>query len=250
MSKYTAIIVEPRKHKALELVLTNFLTYLNNDWSIIIYHGLDNINYINDIINKNLTNYKNRITLKNLNVKNLTITDYNNLMTNRDFVSGIPTEIFLIFQTDTIICEQTKDLLYNFIEYDYVGAPWLDSDIGGNGGLSLRRKSKMLEIIDKCKYNGMNEDQYFSWGCEGVIINMPSKNKAKEFSIETIYNEKSFGIHKAWGYLTNNINEQCKNYSKLVELNIEKYMNINYTDNRLEIYLLIISICIIMYNIV
>jgi hypothetical protein len=179
--KYTAVIVEPREHKALELVLTNFLTNLNDDWSIIIYHGIDNIDYINDIINKNLTNYKNRITTKNLNVNNLTITDYNNLMTNRDFVAGIPTEIFLIFQTDTIICEQTKNLLYDFIEYDYVGAPWLDSDIGGNGGLSLRRKSKMLEILDKCKYNGMNEDQYFSWGCKDVIINMPSKNKAKEF---------------------------------------------------------------------
>ena len=32
MSKYTAIIVEPRKHKALELVLTNFLKNLNDYW--------------------------------------------------------------------------------------------------------------------------------------------------------------------------------------------------------------------------
>ena len=31
-NKYTAIIVEPRKHIALEFVLNNFLENLNNDW--------------------------------------------------------------------------------------------------------------------------------------------------------------------------------------------------------------------------
>jgi len=171
-------------------------------------------------------------------------------MVNKNFINEIPTEVFLIFQTDTIICEETKELIYDFMEYDYVGAPWKDNDIGGNGGLSLRRKTKMLEILDKCKYNGINEDEYFSWGCEGVFINMPSKNDAKNFSIETIYNEKSFGIHKAWGYLKDNIYKQCKNYDKLVKLNIENFANIVYIkENKQDIYLLIITICIIMYNI-
>ena len=83
---YTAIIVEPRKHKALEYVLNNFLENLSNEWNIIIFHGNLNIDYINDIINHNLIKYKNRISLINLNVDNLTINQYNELfITNLDF---------------------------------------------------------------------------------------------------------------------------------------------------------------------
>ena len=50
IEKYTAIIVEPRKHKALELVLTNFLENLDDRWNFIIFHGLENEIYIKNII--------------------------------------------------------------------------------------------------------------------------------------------------------------------------------------------------------
>ena len=237
-SKYTAIIIEPRKHRALEFVLDNFLENLNNDWNIIIYHGTNNIEYLQNIINTKLEKYKNRITTRNLNVANLSINNYNDILTNKDFINSIPTEIFLIFQTDTMICEQHKDLINNFLNYDYVGAPWvhdyLDSynniDIKksassssskyvGNGGLSLRRKSKMIEIIEKCKYLNINEDIYFSYGCNGVDINKPLIDDAKNFSIEAVYNNKSFGVHKAWNYVKLS-DSQCKNYNELVKLNI------------------------------
>jgi hypothetical protein len=66
-------------------------------------------------------------------VNNLTIDDYNDLMMNIDFVSSIPTETFLIFQTDTMICESHKDLIYNFMKYDYVGAPWRLDNTNING---------------------------------------------------------------------------------------------------------------------
>jgi hypothetical protein len=224
VTKYTAIIVEPRKHAALEFVLNNFLTNLNNDWSIVIYHGLNNKEYINDILDNKLSRFKYRVTLKNLNVNNLTIDEYNNLMTNKDFINNIPTETFLIFQTDTMICESSKDLINNFIDYDYVGSPWHYHGVG-NGGLSLRKKSKMLEILDKCKVNYSMEDEYFSNGCDNVIINKPSFKEAKKFGIEHVYNNESFGIHKAWEYQDNEkINNQCKNYNELVKLN-------NYTEN-------------------
>ena len=38
-----------------------------------------------------------------------------------------------------------------------------------HGGLSLRRKSKMLEIIDNCPYkNNINEDLYFTQECPEI----------------------------------------------------------------------------------
>jgi DNA repair ATPase RecN len=44
--KYTAIIVEPRKHKALEFVLNNFKENLNDDWIFVILCSNFNKDYV------------------------------------------------------------------------------------------------------------------------------------------------------------------------------------------------------------
>ena len=222
-TSYTAIIIEPREHKALSYVLQNFLKNLSNDWNIIIMHGNKNIDFINNIINKDLNNYKDRITLINLNVDNLTIEEYNKLLTSRKFYKNIPSEVFLIFQTDTIICDENKDLINNFIKYDYVGAPWIDytGNGVGNGGLSLRRKSKMLEILSKYKRYDENEDMFFS-NAKINNYNIPKVEEAKYFSVESVYNKDSFGIHKPWLYLNENELKNkitnCNSLKKLLEL--------------------------------
>lgn len=201
--KYTAIIVEPREHKALSFVLNNYLENLSDEWGIVICHGTKNIEYINNIINNDLSKYRDRIRLANLQVDNLNTDQLNKLLTSEKFYEYIPTEIFLFFQTDSMICPQFKDLLSDFLEYDYVGAPWEDNLVKGNvgnGGLSIRRKSKMIEIIKNCKYNGKNEDLFFSKSCNQVSINKPDAAKAGKFSNEITYNKESFGIHKFWNY--------------------------------------------------
>ena len=197
---YTAIIIEPRKHKALPFVLETFLNNLSKDWSFIIFHGTKNLEFIIDIINDKLTEHMHRIKLINLNVDNLTINDYNNLLKyDKNFYDCIPTEIFLIFQTDSIIFEKYNHFINNYLHYDYVGAPFFFNNNYnvGNGGLSLRKKSKMIEIMKKQGKNNYPEDVYFSC-CESVAIHKPSVNDAKFFSIEEIFNEMSFGCHQPW----------------------------------------------------
>jgi len=227
---YTAVIVEPREHPALELVLSNFTENLDNRWKFIFFHGTNNINYVMDIINNKLKDHKDRFTFINLNVANLNISDYNKLLYDKNFYSNIPTEMFLIFQVDTLICKKYKDNIYKFMKYDYVGAPWkqalfnhenyIENSVG-NGGLSLRRKSKMLELLDNCHIDyTLNEDIFFSkvlYSCS-TEISKPNLEEAKEFSIETIYNNKSFGVHKPWLYIDHDICF-CEDYNKLVELN-------------------------------
>jgi hypothetical protein len=197
---YTAIIIEPRQHKALPFVLENFLNNLSEDWSFIIFHGTTNLNFIIDIINDKLSSHLHRIKLINLNVKNLTINAYNNLLKyNKSFYDYIPTETFLIFQTDSIIFKQYKHFINNYLTYDYAGAPFYFNKYKsvGNGGLSLRKKSKMIEIMSKEGKNNHPEDVYFSC-CESVPIHKPSINDAMLFSVEEIFSEMSFGCHKPW----------------------------------------------------
>ena len=112
-----------------------------------------------------------RIKLINLGIDNLTLNDYNNLLKSSKFYNFIPTETFMIFQTDSMILPKYKHYINYFLNYDYVGAPW-NNKLVGNGGLSIRKKSKMLEIINienkkkrfylMDKNKNINEDGFFS----------------------------------------------------------------------------------------
>lgn len=223
-STYTAIIIEPRKHKALEFVLKNILENLNNDWNVIVFHGNLNKEYIKNILNTTLNKYKDRITLKSLKKDNLSIEKYNTLLTTPSFYDNIPTELFLLFQTDSMINPRNKENINNFLKYDYVGAPWNDISTGvGNGGFSLRRKSKMLEIIKHCLPLNGPEDLFFAQtykaNCPNMSLNVPSEKEAEEFSSEQIWNPKSFGIHSPWKYLDNEkILKDFPEISELMEL--------------------------------
>ena len=55
----------------------------------------------------------------------------------------------MVFQTDSVICDENSKLINDYMLYDYVGAPWKDAV--GNGGFSLRRKSKALEMMGESK---------------------------------------------------------------------------------------------------
>lgn len=59
-----------------------------------------------------------------------------------------PAEWLLVFQTDSVFCANSRLSLNDFLEYDWIGAPWRPSGRwGGNGGLSLRRVSTMIDVL-------------------------------------------------------------------------------------------------------
>ncbi|KAI0528111.1 hypothetical protein F5B22DRAFT_641084 [Xylaria bambusicola] len=59
-----------------------------------------------------------------------------------------PAEWLLVFQSDSILCANSRQNLNDFLEYDWVGAPWNPNGrFGGNGGLSLRRVSAIIEVL-------------------------------------------------------------------------------------------------------
>jgi hypothetical protein len=209
--KYTAIIVEPRKHKALEFVLNNACDCLSPEWKIILFHGKNNIEYATKIVERLNVIFNNRIFLINLNVDNLNQTTYSNLFINKNTIyDHITSDIFLIFQTDSVIIKQNAHLIHDYFNYDYVGSPWLITEYEptkicnyiGNGGFSLRNKNKMLEIIDKIPYNNHNnvhfEDLYFSTNYDNILVRKPSYETASKFCVGEVFNETPFSCHRYW----------------------------------------------------
>lgn len=210
--KYTAIIIEPRKHKALSFVLNNILDCLSNEWKIILYHGINNIEFCNDITNILNLSYRNRIKLVNLNIDNLNQKTYSKLLATESIIyDHIDTEYFLVFQTDSMMFKNNSHLLDLFLDkdYDYVGPPWLISDFEptrrrdfiGNGGFSLRKTKTMLKIIETYQWEEdmeFQEDLFFTNKYENIIINKPSYELAKMFCVDEVFSPVTMACHNNW----------------------------------------------------
>jgi hypothetical protein len=214
-SLYEAVFIEFRNFPHIEFIIRNAIIKLGSKWSHTVICG--NLNYM--LIKNICKTISSNINIIKINVNNMTQTEYSEFLTTRDFWNLLKGEKILIYQEDSIIF---KDNINQFLEYDFIGAPFLKSsndtpNCVGNGGLSLRTKSKMIEVIDKFSpieydYNTSTidymqyvnlefppEDVYFSKCMQeqsiGIVANW---DDAYNFSSETVLNENSFGGHKIW----------------------------------------------------
>lgn len=202
MGRHAAVIVEPRNHLALPLVIFQTASILGPEWPIYLFHGTNNLD-----LALSIQAIEPSLTLISLARANLSVSEYSQLLTDSSFWIRIPTDSHvLVFQTDSLLLRNSPHKIQDFLCWDYVGAPWrhLPQDIGGNGGLSLRRKSAMLAAISRLAGRGTDlpEDLRF---CR-VLRSMPKyrvapRSIARTFSVESIFYAHPFGIHKAYARL-------------------------------------------------
>lgn len=209
--KYTAMIIEPRRHRALHLVLKNALECLSQEWQIVVFHGLQNTKYVEDIVTPWETP---RILLVQLPVENLTPKTYSALMTNPngEIYKHIHTDYFLVFQTDSIMFKENAHLINRYIEQDidYVGAPWLQCNYPptmerhfiGNGGFSLRKRSSMLRIMEEDKWQESQElwqeDLFFTKSRPSYELKKPLYEDAMQFCVDEVFSPVTMACHQAW----------------------------------------------------
>ena len=217
-----AVIVEPRQHKALKFVIETALPHLPPDWPIQLFHGTQNEEYVRRELSALLESK--RILLHNMNVTNLTRTMYSQMFTSADFWEKCVGEHVLIFQTDSTFLPTSPHKLTDFLQWDYIGAPWYDKKVG-NGGFSLRKKSSSLAAVkamtesqkQSVKNNQMHEDGYFvNFFKHHPVYRLAPLGEAQKFSVEGMYYDKPLGVHQPWSYI-NWIGGQ--NYQKLVMSN-------------------------------
>jgi hypothetical protein len=131
------------------------------------------------------------------------IHDYNLFMTSKHFWESM-TDVVLIFQADSGLL---RNGIEDFLEWDYVGASWSWQEHGGNGGLSLRKRDAMLEIINKSPYNPSiygNEDVFYGNAMKQFGMNLAPREVCKNFSVEACFSLGSLGYHAIDKYLTPN----------------------------------------------
>ena len=191
---YAAVLIETRLLPNLKEIIDNHLNYLPADWQLMVFGSDANEAKIKEL-------YPSAVFLK-LETPINSANDVNGLMTSKQFWNSIPYDKVLIFQHDSMLLRHGIE---NYLDYDYVGATWCHINAkGGNGGLSLRTKQKMLDVIEKHPYNQHthgNEDLYFCNHLESIGGKIAPKNICTSFSVETTFNARPIGIHAVNKYL-------------------------------------------------
>lgn len=170
-----AVIVETREQVLLPVVLENVASVLN--WTIHLIYGDANAEFVVKLAVVRRLQAEGRLRL--LTVRNSMRSfdwawaawagargSYNCLLKSPAFWNCSAAEHILIFQSDSVLCNSSEQSIEDFLRYDYVGAVWPGGRVG-NGGLSLRRRSTMLDLAIKYQRHGKfpaNEDEFFSWG--------------------------------------------------------------------------------------
>lgn len=210
---FVAAIVEPRITNLIETIET-YMKNLPESTHIQVYHGNLNKEALENKFREFIDQGK--IKLHNLNIDNLDILNYSNLLTSIDFWKSIRSENVLIFQTDSTTCKNSSFHIQDFFEYDFIGAPlniiinnlihfyFLPKSIHVNnknfmnGGLSFRKKSKMIQVLQKYPWDGkIPEDVWLCMGLSKIGGKLPSKEVARKFSFESeILDSTPWGLHK------------------------------------------------------
>ena len=88
---------------------------------------------------------------------NLTKLKKNELMLNPWLWRSVAANNVLTFGGNSVLCANTKLPLENFVgKFQYIGAPWGEfNGMGGSGGLSLRNRTKVLEVVTDIQNSGM-----------------------------------------------------------------------------------------------
>lgn len=205
-----AFFIDNRPFSYIDVIIKNLMLQLGTDWGLCLYLDHDNVEFYKKIADDHFINPDQIVWIVD-DIKDLNIEKYDEMFTSLSFWESLPGEKILIFQADTWLL---KNNISDFLQYDYVGAPWSwhrkRVKVGGNGGLSLRSKSAMIDVLTKqengteVKRFGYNdeiqrEDVFFSntmMHNEGYVL--PEYGVAKQFSTETMYYHDPVGFHQAY----------------------------------------------------
>lgn len=199
---FWGVIVETRKHHALEAVISSVLEVCNIP--VQLFHGARNREFImSTSIAEMVENGK--VVLTELDFQHLEARDYNGLMLYPGFWECMTGRSkILVFQTDSLCCGKSSYTLNDFSAFDYIGCNWdrrrpagLIVD-GGNGGFSLRdwsKSMKCLECFDPLLWPG-GEDGYFAFHMELMGAHVATYEECGKFGTQRDFLDNSLGCHQ------------------------------------------------------
>lgn len=229
--KNSALIIDPRNNENLPYLINDFKKKLGENWKIIFYCGKGLQNEMDKQLEEG-------IEIRELTVDNFTINEYSDFMKTKELWESLYGEFVLTFQADTYIINEAPYNIDYFMNMNksYIGGNmdhgWNELNRENiyikyrnfNGGLSLRKRNDMIKIIDtfgteKTVDNSQKiqtdpEDVYFTLGCYKLNYPIGDTQECQHFSINRIWYNKFFGIHKPIQNVFENLKEISEIYCK------------------------------------
>ena len=200
-----ATFIDFKRSPYTEFALRNVMCFLGEDWGLQIFVPPKMAPWVGRIVKD----------WKYVHINTLRVGSYG---TGQDLLNGrlrepglwrtMRGEWQLIFNADSMLCCKNLD---EYLQYDYVGAPWPDDVISpwcrvGSGGLSLRRRRAMLDVCERCNNNPWAigpEDAFFSINLHlsPARYRLPTVATARRFCVEHLYYPRPFAMHRSWLYI-------------------------------------------------
>ena len=208
-SRKLATIIEVRNLPHLGALLLSFLSVLPLDWPMLAWVSPENIEVLraSPSILRNIESGRLTLQLFPHQFDTHNQEYFSRFLTKPTFWELLDAEWILFFQSDSILCSRSPQHIDDWIGYDWVGAPWGDNPNaqGGNGGLSIRKRSSMLKLTRNASIarpdGGDPEDVWFSHQLKNLPgVRWPAEHQA-HFSVENHFGEmgewafKPFGVH-------------------------------------------------------
>jgi hypothetical protein len=198
---YIALIIDDRATQKLVNAVINVLQHIPIDWKVQIFtHNKHWPFYKQSSLSPFIMNNRVFMTPINFLRNNMSSRDFINLyLTSPSLWRQVKGEKVLYFQIDSVICSNSPYKLIDFLEYDFIGAPW---SVGGccNGGFSIRSRTKILQILESAHVHyplrRTNEDVWYTNNFGRFGGNIAPISVAKRFSVETVYHPRPFAVHK------------------------------------------------------
>lgn len=183
-----AVIVELR-NVSLKQELNNVRQNIPKEWDIHVLHN-NNLEIECQTCNYALLNIKTKISDGRA--------WYNKFLKKSQFWTMFKKEFVLLFEKDTVLCDNPTYPLNYFFQFNYIGAPWnRERGAGrywcpklnccvGNSGLSLWNRTTMHRLTSQHAYmkNNMLVDYWISSELQRLQYPMPDVEYASYFSME------------------------------------------------------------------
>ncbi|EJT73226.1 hypothetical protein GGTG_10073 [Gaeumannomyces tritici R3-111a-1] len=151
-----ALLIENRPNPILAPLMLHFISVVPPDWRFRFMGSIESVEWLNRsvAIQEQVSAGKLDLTYIPSNMTTGSQEEISRFLTTLWLYETVlqPAEHLLVFQTDSILCANSRKNLNDFLEYDWIGAPWNpEGRFGGNGGLSIRRVSAMIQVLREQK---------------------------------------------------------------------------------------------------
>ncbi|EKD13544.1 uncharacterized protein L3040_008589 [Drepanopeziza brunnea f. sp. 'multigermtubi'] len=151
-SSKVALLVENRPNPILPPLVLHFIAVVPPDWRFRVMGSLESIELLNSsrAIRNQVASGKLDLTYIPANMTTGSQEEISRFLTTLWLYETVlqPAEWLLVFQTDSMLCANSRQSLNSWLDYDWVGAPWNPNGrFGGNGGLSLRKVSAIIDVL-------------------------------------------------------------------------------------------------------